>query len=385
MYGEDGQPYLDFFSGAGALNYGHNHPELKQALLEYLQRDGVTHGLDMTTVAKREFLECFQQMVLEPRGLDYKVQFPGPTGTNSVEAALKLARKVTGRQSIINFTNAFHGMTLGALSVTGNSMKRSGAGIPLVHATPMPYDNYLDGQMPDFLWFERLLEDSGSGLNEPAAVIVETMQAEGGLNAARYEWLQALEQLCRRHDMLLIIDDVQMGCGRTGPFFSFEPAGITPDIVTLSKSISGYGLPMALTLIRPELDVWEAGEHNGTFRGNNPAFVTATRTLEIFWTDDTLQRTVLDKGDRIDRALKEIATDRDGVTVRGRGMAQGLAFDQPEQAGKVCAAAFDHGLLMETAGPSDEVAKLMPALTTSYNDVDHGLDILTEAVAQVHD
>lgn len=385
MYAEDGKPYLDFFSGAGALNYGHNHPELKQALLEYLQRDGVTHGLDMTTVAKREFLECFQQVVLEPRGLDYKVQFPGPTGTNSVEAALKLARKVTGRQSIINFTNAFHGMTLGALSVTGNSMKRSGAGIPLVHATPMPYDNYLDGRMPDFMWFERLLEDSGSGLNEPAAVIVETMQAEGGLNTARYEWLQALEQLCRRHDMLLIVDDVQMGCGRTGPFFSFEPAGITPDIVTLSKSISGYGLPMALTLFRPELDVWEPGEHNGTFRGNNPAFITATRTLEIFWTDDTLQRTTLDKGDRINQALIGIAADRDGVTVRGRGMANGLAFGQPEQAAKVCTAAFDRGLLMETAGPSDEVAKLMPALTTSYDDVDRGLDILTEAVAQVRD
>jgi diaminobutyrate-2-oxoglutarate transaminase len=385
MYAEDGKPYLDFFSGAGALNYGHNHPELKHALLEYLQRDGVTHGLDMTTVAKRKFLECFQHVVLEPRGLDYKVQFPGPTGTNSVEAALKLARKVTGRQSIINFTNAFHGMTLGALSVTGNSMKRSGAGIPLVHATPMPYDNYLDGRMPDFMWFERLLEDSGSGLNEPAAVIVETMQAEGGLNSARYEWLQALEQLCRRHDMLLIVDDVQMGCGRTGPFFSFEPAGITPDIVTLSKSISGYGLPMALTLFKPELDVWEPGEHNGTFRGNNPAFITATRTLEIFWTDDTLQRTTLDKGDRINQALIGIAADRDGVTVRGRGMANGLAFEQPEQAAKVCTAAFDRGLLMETAGPSDEVAKLMPALTTSYDDVDRGLDILTEAVAQVRD
>ncbi len=385
MYAQDGQPYLDFFSGAGALNYGHNHPELKQALVEYLQRDGVTHGLDMTTVAKRKFLECFQQVVLEPRGLDYKVQFPGPTGTNSVEAALKLARKVTGRQSIINFTNAFHGMTLGALSVTGNSMKRSGAGIPLVHATPMPYDNYLDGRMPDFLWFERLLEDSGSGLNEPAAVIVETMQAEGGLNTARYEWLQGLEQLCRRHDMLLIVDDVQMGCGRTGPFFSFEPAGITPDIVTLSKSISGYGLPMALTLFRPELDVWEPGEHNGTFRGNNPAFVTATRTLEIFWTDDTLQRTTSDKGDRINQALVGIAADHDDVTVRGRGMAKGLAFEQPEKAAKVCTAAFDRGLLMETAGPSDEVAKLMPALTASYDEVDRGLEILTEAVAQVND
>ncbi|MGH3910247.1 MAG: diaminobutyrate--2-oxoglutarate transaminase, partial [Pseudonocardiaceae bacterium] len=293
MYDEEGKPYLDFFAGAGALNYGHNHPELKRALIEYLERDGVTHGLDMTTVAKRIFLERFQQVVLGPRGLDYKVQFPGPTGANSVESALKLARKVTGRESIINFTNAFHGMTLGALSVTGNSMKRGGAGIPLVHATPMPYDNYLDGQTPDFLWFERLLEDSGSGLNEPAAVIVETVQGEGGLNVARFEWLKALEQLCRRHDMLLIVDDVQMGCGRTGPFFSFEPAGITPDIVSLSKSISGYGLPMALTLIRPELDVWEPGEHNGTFRGNNAAFVTATRALETFWTDDTLQRSTL--------------------------------------------------------------------------------------------
>jgi diaminobutyrate-2-oxoglutarate transaminase len=385
MYDEDGNPYLDFFSGAGALNYGHNHPELKRSLLEYLQRDGVLHGLDMTTVAKRAFLERFRDIVLDPRGLDYKVQFPGPTGTNSVESALKLARKVTGRESVINFTNAFHGMTLGALSVTGNSMKRGGAGIPLVHATPMPYDNYLDGQLPDFLWFERLLEDAGSGLNDPAAVIVETTQGEGGLNTARFEWLQGLEQLCRRHDMLLIVDDVQMGCGRTGPFFSFEPAGITPDIVALSKSLSGYGLPMALTLLRPELDVWEPGEHNGTFRGNNAAFVTATRALEVFWTDDTLQRSTLDKGKRIHQALERIAEGRAGVSVKGRGLARGLAFDQAEQAGKVCTAAFDRGLLMETAGPTDEVAKLLPPLTISYDELDEGLDILAGAVAEVHD
>lgn len=385
MYDEDGNPYLDFFAGAGALNYGHNHPVLKQALIDYLRRDGVTHGLDMSTVAKRRFLECFQAIVLEPRGLDYKVQFPGPTGANSVESALKLARKITGRESIINFTNAFHGMTLGALSVTGNSMKRGGAGIPLVHATPMPYDNYLDGQVPDFLWFERLLDDSGSGLNEPAAVIVETTQGEGGLNVARYEWLSALEQLCRKHKMLLIVDDVQMGCGRTGPFFSFEPAGITPDIVTLSKSISGYGLPMALTLFKPELDVWGPGEHNGTFRGNNPAFVTAAHALEEFWTDDTLQRATLDKGERINQALGGIAEGRDGVRAKGRGLAKGLAFDQAEQAGKVCTAAFDRGLLMETAGPADEVAKLLPPLTISYDELDQGLDILAEAVAEVHD
>ncbi len=259
LYSEDGREYLDFFAGAGALNYGHNNPVLKAALLEYLGRDGVTHALDMTTVAKRDFLETFQDTILRPRELDYKVMFPGPAGANAVEAALKLVRKVTGRESIINFTNAFHGMTLGALSVTGNSLKRGGAGIPLVHATPMPYDNYFDGQTPDFLFFEKLLQDSGSGLNEPAAVIVETVQGEGGINVARMEWLQGLAELCQRHDILLIVDDVQMGCGRTGPFFSFEAAGITPDVVCLSKSIGGYGLPLALTLIRRDLDIWEPG------------------------------------------------------------------------------------------------------------------------------
>ncbi|MGH3995713.1 MAG: aminotransferase class III-fold pyridoxal phosphate-dependent enzyme, partial [Pseudonocardiaceae bacterium] len=151
------------------------------------------------------------------------------------------------------------------------------------------------------------------------------------------------------------------------------------------KSISGYGLPMALTLIRPELDVWAPGEHNGTFRGNNAAFVTAAHALEKFWTDDTLQRSTLDKGERINRALDGIADGREGISVRGRGMAKGLAFEQAEQAAKVCTAAFDRGLLMETAGPSDEVAKMLPALTISYDELDQGLDILGEAVAEVHD
>src|SRR5699024_4563060 len=231
-------------------------------------------------VAKRDFLTAIDTNLLEPRGLDYKVMFPGPTGTNAVEAALKLARKVTGRESVISFTNAFHGMTLGSLSVTGTSMERDGAGIPLVHATPMPFDNYFGGVAEDFQWFSRVLDDSGSGLNKPAAVIVETIQGEGGINVARAVWLRALSDLCAERDILLIVDDVQMGCGRTGPFFSFEHAGIKPDIVTVSKSIGGYGLPLALTFFRSDLDVWKPGEHNGTFRGNNPAFVTATAALE---------------------------------------------------------------------------------------------------------
>jgi diaminobutyrate-2-oxoglutarate transaminase len=381
----DGRSYLDFFAGAGVLNYGHNPPALKQPLLDYIARDGVTHSLDTHTVAKGEFLRTFDEMVLKPRGLDYKVQFPGPTGANSVEAALKLARKITGRESMINFTNAFHGMTLGALSVTGNSMKRGGAGIPLVHATPMPFDNYFDGTVPDFLWFEKLLGDSGSGLNEPAAVIVETVQGEGGINPARIEWLQALAELCKRHDMLLIVDDVQMGVGRTGPFFSFEIAGIQPDIVCLSKSISGYGLPMALTLIKPEFDQWGPGEHNGTFRGNNPAFVTGTAALREFWADGTLERSTLAKGERVEATLTELAASSQAVelTPKGRGLARGLSFGQPELAGKTCTAAFERGLLMETSGPSDEVVKLMPPLTITDAELEEGLAVVAESVRAV--
>ncbi|MGB3351544.1 MAG: diaminobutyrate--2-oxoglutarate transaminase [Mycobacterium sp.] len=376
-----GRRYLDFFAGAGALNYGHNNPALKKPLLDYLSNDMIVHSLDMATSAKTDFLETFERLILRPRGLDYKVQFPGPTGANSVEAALKLARKVTGRESIINFTNAFHGMTLGALSVTGNSMKRAGAGIPLVHSTPMPYDNYFGGATEDFHWFERVLDDSGGGLNHPAAVIVETVQGEGGLNVARAEWLQALAELCRRRDILLIVDDVQMGCGRTGQFFSFEEAGIVPDIVTLSKSISGYGLPMALTLFRRELDVWTPGEHNGTFRGHNPAFITATKALETYWSTSSFAEETSAKGGQVRDRLEQIAATHEGISARGRGMAQGLKFADTALASEVCRAGFDRGVLMETSGPSDEVVKLLPPLTTTAADLDSGIDILAEAVA----
>ncbi|MET8894026.1 diaminobutyrate--2-oxoglutarate transaminase [Streptomyces albogriseolus] len=384
MYDEDDRPYLDFFSGAGALNYGHNNPVLKRALLDYIEGDGVTHALDMSTAAKRTFLETFQEAVLEPRELPYKVMFPGPAGTNAVEAALKLARKVKGREAVVFFTNAFHGMSLGSLAVTGNAFKRAGAGIPLVHATPMPYDEWPDGEDPAFRWFDRLLEGEGSGLNAPAAVIVETLQGEGGINVARAEWLRDLAELCRRRDMLLIVDDIQMGCGRTGAFFSFEEAGITPDIVTLSKSVSGYGLPMALTLFRPELDIWQPGEHNGTFRGFNPAFVTATAALEEYWRDGRLEKQTLARGVQMEQALRTIAAGRpDPVPeVRGRGLAWGMEFADPSRATAVCARAFELGLLLETSGPQDEVVKLFPPLTIEDQELEEGLALFGRAVRE---
>jgi diaminobutyrate-2-oxoglutarate transaminase len=383
IWDEDGKRYLDFFAGAGALNYGHNHPDLKAPLLEFLAGDHVVHSLDTMTVAKRRFLERFSEVVLEPRGLDYRVQFPGPTGTNTVEAALKLARKVTGRELVVGFTNAFHGMTLGSLSVTGNAMKRGGAGVPLVHATRMPYCNYLDeGASLDV--FEAFLQDSGSGLDLPAGVIVETVQGEGGLNTASFTWLKRLSEICRAYDMVLIVDDVQMGVGRTGPFFSFEPAGITPDIVCLSKSLSGYGMPMALTLFRPELDQWEPGEHNGTFRGFTPGFVTATASLD-FWADPCFQQVVEQRGDQLERGLVGLASRfvSHGTDVRGRGMARGLAFEDTDAAEQVAARCFEQGLLVETSGAQGEVLKLLPPINVSAEDVDEALDIIGNATEDV--
>jgi diaminobutyrate-2-oxoglutarate transaminase len=376
-----GREFVDFFAGAGALNYGHNNPRMKEKLIEYLTRDGISHSLDMSTAAKEAFLRRFRDVILAPRGLSYKVMFPGPTGTNSVESALKLARKVTGRETVVSFTNAFHGMTLGALALNGNAFKRRGAGVPLHYVTHMPFENYLGEGVDTLAYFTRFLEDRGSGVELPAAVILETIQCEGGVNTASYEWLKRVEQLCRRWNMLLIVDDVQVGCGRTGTFFSFEPAGIEPDIVCLSKSIGGYGLPMALTLFKPELDVWSPGEHNGTFRGNNLAFVAATEALS-YWESDLFSRQVRAKGEKVSRFLQQLVRDYPELrgSARGRGLIQGIACEVQGMAEKVSAAAFERSLLIETSGPNSEVIKLLPPLTIDEAGLDRGLDILARSI-----
>ncbi|WP_405059931.1 diaminobutyrate--2-oxoglutarate transaminase [Kribbella sp. NBC_01505] len=376
----DGSVYLDFFMGAGALNYGHANPLLKAPLIDYLNADGIVHSLDMMTEAKSDFLRSFQDLVLGPRDLDYKVQFTGPTGTNAVEAALKLARKVTGRETVVAFTRSFHGVSLGALAVTANADKRAGAGVPLDHVLRIPYDGFGQHGVCGLDLLDDLIGDPGSGISLPAAVIVETVQGEGGVNIAGVAWLQRLAALCRRWDILLVVDDIQAGCGRTGGFFSFEAAGITPDIVCLSKSISGYGLPMALTLFRRELDVWSPGEHNGTFRGSNPAFVTATAALRTYWSDDLLSKEIAAKSELVSEYLTAICARHPGVVHRGRGLFWGLEFDEPGLARRVSAAAYQDGLLVETSGPDDEVVKLLPSLLISAADLRAGLGILGSAI-----
>ena len=379
LWDEHGREYLDFFCGAGGLNYGHNPDEMIAALTRYLQSQGIIHSLDMATTAKRDFLQRFNDMILKPRGMSYKVMFPGPTGTNAVEASLKLARKVTGRPDIVSFTNAFHGMTLGALALSGNVVKRESAGIPLEHQLTAPYDGELGADVDTITVLDAMLANKESSV---AGVIVETIQGEGGLHTADFGWLKRLSECCKRHDVLLIVDDIQAGCGRTGAFFSFEPAAIEPDVICLSKSISGSGLPMSLTLIRPDLDIWSPGEHNGTFRGNNAAFVTATEALN-WWADDSLTEEVGRKAEIIRAELESIAVDFESLrgTPRGRGLLQGLHTPIDGLASAICAEAFEHGLLMETSGgAASDVVKLMPPLTIEDAELERGLAILRASV-----
>ncbi len=381
---ESGDEFIDFFAGAGALNYGHNPTKLREPLLDYLLSDGPVHALDMSTTAKRELLETLDAVILKPRNLDYKAMFPGPTGTNSVESALKLARKVTGRHNVISFTNGFHGMTLGSLALTGNSAKRSGAGVPLNNVTHMPYCDYLGTETDTIAALERVLDDSSSGVDLPAAIIVETVQAEGGINVGTRGWLESLSKLAKEYGVLLIVDDIQVGCGRTGSFFSFEYFDVDPDIICLSKSLSGYGLPLALTLLKPEHDVFEPGEHNGTFRGHNAAFVTATAALNEYWRDDELTRKVNRDARQVRDALLDIASECDiDAEVRGRGMIQGIEFANKSVASAISKAAFEKGLVIETSGPSDEVIKTLPPLTISQEHLARGLEIIAECAHEV--
>lgn len=379
LFNREGKRYIDFFAGAGALNYGHNEPHLRDELVKYIMSGGVTHSLDMATEAKVAFLESIESRLLKPRGLEYKVLFPGPTGTNAVETAVKLARKATGRTEVLAFTNAFHGMTLGALALSGNAEKRAGAGVPLPFTSRAPFASYGTDDIDTLRHLRTLLEDGSSGVDLPAAIIVETVQAEGGVNVASDKWLRGLAKLTKELDILLIVDDIQVGCGRTGGFFSFERAGIKPDIVCLSKSLSGFGLPLSLVLLREELDVFEPGEHNGTFRGHNLAFVTARAALERYWQDDELTKSVREKAAIARARMRELAEEFGGEE-RGLGLIRGIEFEDPKKASAVSREAFNQGVIMETAGPNDEVLKLLAPLTISDEMLTEGLDRVEKAM-----
>jgi len=381
LYDVEGKEYIDFFCGAGALNYGHNEPRMKRGLIDYLQNDGVTHALDMATTAKTRFLTRLESVILAPRRLDYRVQFTGPTGANAVEAALKLARKVKRRRTVIAFTGAYHGLSLGALAATANAYYRDESFGSHGDVVFMPFDGYFGPRIDTAQYLRRFLCDEMSGAALPAAIILETIQAEGGVNVAGDEWLRSIAALCRELDILLIVDDIQVGCGRTGTFFSFERAGIEPDIVVLSKSIAGFGLPMSLVLLRPGVDQWSPGEHTGTFRGNNAAFVTAAEALRYWESDELAQHvtgtaaTVVERFERLQRDFPKV-----GLSFRGRGLIYGLECGHADLRDGLARTCFQRGLIIETCGGHRRVLKLLPPLTIPRDVLCAGLDIIDDSV-----
>ena len=382
LFDADGNRYIDFLAGCSSLNYGHNDPDMKDALIAHIAGDGVAQGLDMHTDAKQSFLVAFDECILKPRAMDHRVMFTGPTGANAVEAAMKIARKSTGRTNIVAFTNGFHGVTMGALAATGNGYHRGGAAMDTSGVTRLPYDDYAEG-VDSAALLEQMLADPSGGVDAPAAIMLETVQGEGGLNAASDDWLRRIERIAHDHGALLIIDDIQAGCGRSGQFFSFEKAGLKPDLITMAKSISGFGLPMALVLVRPEHDVFGPAEHNGTFRGNTHAFVTATAAIWKFWADDRFERELELKSERLTRNLQKIADMLPGARLKGRGMMKGVDVGSGELAGAICARAFELGLIVETSGAHDEVVKILAPLTTPEPLFDEGFGMLGQAVRDV--
>lgn len=384
MYDQEGEAYIDFFCGAGSLNYGHNNDYIKEKVIKYLMDDGIIHAMDMYTLSKGDFIDFFVNKILKPRGLDYKIMFTGPTGTNANEAAIKLARKVTGRTNIFALMGAFHGMTLGSLALTTDAAARKGSGVPLTNVTHIPAPGMFKG-LDTIEYMETLINDDHSGVEKPAALIIEAVQAEGGINVLPVEWMKRARAFCDKYGILMICDEIQIANCRTGRFFGFEWSEIVPDIVTIAKSIGGMGMPFALTLFKPELDIWGPGEHNGTFRGFQLATVAGKAGLE-YMLENNIAAEVERKSKLVDEFLTaELPKVSDKLSHRGIGLMWGIDFAAyPEgTAKKVSAECFKRHLVIELAGRNDCVLKPMPPLNISDEDLMKGFAIIIEATKAV--
>jgi diaminobutyrate-2-oxoglutarate transaminase len=389
----DGNVYIDFLSGAGALILGHNHPELVDAVRRQL--DDFVHGLDLPTPIKAEFTNRQLGMLPEAMRDRMKLHFCGPTGANGVEAAIKLAKIHTGRPGIISFQGAFHGSTTGALALTGDLENKRDVPdlMPGVQFFPYSYCARCPlGLRPDtcstncVTYLERTLADSHSGMPKPAAMILELVQGEGGTIPATREFARRIWKLCRKHDIVLIVDEVQTGCGRTGTWFAFEQYDIEPDVIIASKGLSGIGLPVALLLYDRRLDGWRPGAHIGTFRGNQLAFASGVAALDVIERERVLEN-VAQQGKLLSERLFELAKFTPWIAdVRGVGLMWGVELVNPETgqsatklARAVQAAALRNGLILEVGGRDDCVLRMLPPLNIDAHTMNEAMDALAEA------
>jgi diaminobutyrate-2-oxoglutarate transaminase len=386
----DGNVYIDFLTGAGVLALGHNHPEVVEAV--HKQLDVFCHGLDFPTEVRDEFVSTQLSLLPEAMRDRMKIQFCGPTGANAVDAALKLCKTATGRAEIVAFQGAFHGSTHAAMAVTGSVSQQQPVANRMagVHFFPYPYAYRWPGTLdPEASGayclhaLESALKDPLGGIPRPAAVIIETVQAEGGVIVPPHDFVHGVRQLTRELEIPLIVDEIQSGCGRTGKWLSFEHYEIEPDVVLLSKGLGGIGMPIAVVFYDRELDTWAPGAHTGTFRGNQLAFAAGLAAVKIIQRDGILEH-VREQGDYIVEQLRALQAEHGAIgDVRGIGLLIGLEIVNPETgepdaetALGIQRAALERGLILELGGRFDAVVRLLPPLNVSRETIDQALDIL---------
>jgi diaminobutyrate-2-oxoglutarate transaminase len=391
----DGNIYIDFFGGAGVMGVGHSNPEVTEAAREQLSQ--LTHALDFPTPARRAMVETLHGLL--PEELN-RVSFGGPTGSDAVESAIKLAKYNTGRYPVIAFEGAYHGMTAGALSLcSGSSFKEDFLPlIPEVHFVPYAYCyRCAFGQEPESCdlecaeYLDHVLDDPHSGVTKPAAIIVEPIQGEGGSIVPPQEFVSEIRAICDRHEVLMIADEIQAGLCRTGKMFSFQHSGIVPDIITMSKALGGVGLPIAGIAYREALDTWPPGKHIGTFRGNVSAYAAGAAALH-FMVQNDLAGHALKLGEVMLALLKQIEQDSWIVgQARGRGLMLGVELVKdlatkepaPELAKEVRTACHHRGLLIEVGGHYSNVARFLPPLVLTEELARRGVEVFADAVREV--
>ena len=396
-----GQVYLDCLAGAGALPLGYNHSEINQVLINQINEGVPYQTLDLTTPSKDAFIKAVMQFLPTNFAKSVRIQFCGPSGADAVEASIKLAKLYTKRNTMMSFHGAYHGMTNGSLSLTGslNAKERRTGLMSDVHFMPFPYHYRCKfglggdkGVEQSIRYLESTLLDDESGITKPAAVIVEPIQGEGGVIPAPKKWLQELRRITTEHGIMLIFDEIQCGIGRSGDHFAFEESGIEPDILILSKAIGG-GMPMSLILYNEKFDCWNAGEHTGTFRGNQLAMASGAKTLEIIQRDN-LSKNAFDRGEQLRASLKEIQINFPQIgEVRGRGLmnaieivkpgvfnALGQAEAAPALAAAIQRAALELGLIIEKGGRAGAVLRFLPPLIISEVQIKFVTDTMEKAI-----
>lgn len=397
----EGNKYIDCLSGAGTLALGHNHPVVTESIKQLLDSNLPMHTLDITTPLKDKFSE-FLYTLLATSSDEYCLQFCGPTGADAVEAAIKLAKQVTGRSGIVSFSGGYHGMTHGALAVTGNLAPKQGIEALMGPVQFLPYPNAYrcafglsseQSVSAHITYFENFLKDVESGVVKPAAVILEVIQGEGGVNPAPIEWLKQVRRVTKELDILLIIDEVQTGFCRTGRWFAYQYAGIDPDMIVMSKAIGG-GLPMAVLGIKRQYDVWQAGNHSGTFRGNQLAMATGLATME-YLKDNDMAAYVADIGAWFMAELTSLQQRYPRIGhIRGRGLMIGMEIINPSlpkqtdgsyPADSMVAASiqqecFKNGLVIEKGGRGGTVLRFLPPLNVTKDELQQVLAKLESAL-----